>query len=141
VDVKEEWFRLVLDELRKNNDKTDRLRDQFYDKIDEVETRIDQRLDQASADHQRSFETHNKLHQEHVRMNDLLEDHMRRTEAAEGRLLVIENKLEPIYNEHHTGDIIRKHAADKWKLWVKIATGIGTFAGAILAVAKILDLF
>lgn len=147
-DFKDEWFKLVLDELRKNNNKFDELKNSTDQKIDSLEEKIFERLKESEHQHQDLFVTQKMLCKEHERMNDLLEEHIRRTEVNEkmierldSRTSDIEQEIRPLV-ENHTSEQIMKKAHDKKIkkviLWLGAVATIMSIVGGLL---KILQIF
>jgi len=160
-DIREEWFKLVLDELRKNNDKVDRTRGDMSAKIDDVEAKIEEvRIDSALlresiAKHEAldkeihdsikgmADDTHasiNKINNSLSDYNTLLKEHIRRTEIAEGNIATIKSAIQPVIKEHQERQIVRQHSMKTWKKVTLILGGVSTALGVVAYVLKLLEI-
>src|SRR5210317_169126 len=120
--------KVLLDEQRKTNDKIDSVRQNVYDKMDEIEDRIDNRLIESSKQHTDLFVAQEKMVREHIRMNDLLEEHIKRTEIAEGNIDKISQTLGPIAQDYNERQVVDQYSTKTWK---KVALLLGITSTAI----------
>ena len=137
-DIREEWFKLVLNELRKNNDKVDKIKDNVNDKIDTLEDDLRDKLAESSRQHLELFETQGGMIREHARMNDLLEEHMRRTTAAESRIEMIQTQIDPVVKAYHSKIAVDENNTKNWK---RAAMYLGVIATALSIISAILKYY
>lgn len=146
-DLREEWFKLVLEELRKNNDKVDQIRLANFDQVRDLEKYIEQRLDKSEIQHRELMTSQVKMQEEHRRMNDLLAEHMRRTEANEKiieihriRLEKVEEEIEPAVEAHRLAEAEKNAAAKNLKRNAVIVGMISGLLGIVATILKILEI-
>lgn len=145
MDFKDEWFKLVLEELRKNSDKIDRVRDDMYTKVDDLDEKMSNRMSETTKQHLELLSCQQSLNKEHHRMNDLLEEHIRRTEILEDVTDVLRERLDrvdtataPIVKEFNENLIVEKNHKRNISKTVKIAGGISAVAAAVSGILKLL---
>lgn len=162
AEIREEWFKLVLNELRKNNDKVDEIRADNFKKIEELENQLTNRLNKSENQHrelllaqEKMVTETGKLTEQHYRMNELLQEHMRRTVALEQIVEIMKEQHEmtkrsinPLVEEYQEKQIIAKHTTvieektnKKLRKKIMIIGGISTLLGAIATAMKLLDFF
>ena len=73
--------------------------------------------------------------------NAQLEEHMKRSDLLEKSHEKMWERVKPVVDKYEEAKIVEKVTSDKWKKWVKISAAVGTVAGAIYTVMKLLDLF
>lgn len=65
-----------------------------------------------------------------IKNTSILDEHMRRTEASEARLLVQEERLKKLETRSSVMDLI-------WKIGIAIASLVGTILGIIVAIREL----
>jgi hypothetical protein len=153
-DIRDEWIKLVLGELRKNNDKVDSLRTEVYDRLDRFDEKVEDRLDKSSDQHLDLFKSQEQMlkqqiemKKEHTRMNDLLEEHIRRTEQNEqmiqtqlSRIEGLEENLQPLVKSHNDEVAVDDHNSKVLKRNLMILGGIGTVISITIGVLKLIGI-
>ena len=132
--------KVLLDEQRKTNDKIDSVKENLYSKMDEMESRIETRLEQSSKQHSDLFIAQEMMAKEHSRMNDLLEEHMRRTEIAEGNIEAISQTLGPIAKDYNDKQVLSHHSTKTWKKITLYLGAVSTAIGTVIGILKLLNI-
>jgi len=154
----QEWLRLVLEELRKNNEKVEQVRRDSIDKLEDVEAKIESRLDKSEGQHKLLMTaqaemkgeltaSQESLRKEHTRMNDLLAEHMRRTEANEQMISMLRDKsesleeqIQPIALDYQQRVFLENVTEKKSKKIVMWIGGIASALGIIATALKLLQI-
>jgi septal ring factor EnvC (AmiA/AmiB activator) len=119
----DEFVKIILVELRKTTDRIDTAKDDIYTKLDATAAEL--------KDSQKS------LHEEHGRMNNLLEDHMRRTQAVEDTLDVLKETTAPAIKDHEQRVFLQKYRKE---LRVKVGKYLAIISAIVAIVGGLLKL-
>lgn len=136
--------RFILDKLEKVDDKLEEVRvkyaqiEEAFRSHEDLDEKIHKSVEKMSEDMSAQMTVMCKSLDQY---NDLLQEHMRRTEIAESNITILKDRVEPMWKQHEKQEIIEAYADKKWKTRMKWIAGIGTAAGTILTIMKLLNIF
>jgi len=136
--------RFILDKLEKVDDKLEEVRLKYSRLEDSLKShegldrRIHASVEKMSDDISQQM---GAISTSLDKYNELLNDHMRRTEIAEEHLKLLNTKVSPMWDKYKEREIITNHSNERLKTSLKWLAGISTLLGVILSVMKLLEIF
>lgn len=136
--------RFILDKLEKVEDKLEEVRikysrlEESFKNHEDIDEKIHQSVEDMADNMNQQMSTISKSLDTY---NNLLMDHMRRTEIAEENIKVIHRSMRPLLVDHRERGIIEAYADKKWKMRMKWVGGASAVLGLALTIMKLLDIF
>lgn len=136
--------RFILDKLEKVDDKLEEAKIQ-HSRLEEAFLRheaIDDQIHESVKTISDNVSTQmSEISSSLARYNDLLQDHMRRTELAEASLSILHEKVDPIYEAHQNSLFLKNYKNNTFKNRIKWLGAIATGLGVIMSIMKLMEIF
>ena len=142
--MSEDMNRFILDKLEKVDDKLEEVRvkysrlEQSFKAHEHLDEKIHSSVEEMSKDLNSQMTS---MCESIEKYNLLLQEHMRRTEIAEKSLSILKDQVTPMYSLYKERNIINTYKSKTWKSYMKWTASVTTVAGAIIAIAKVFELF
>lgn len=121
-DLRDQWFQVLLDELRKSNDKLDDVRKDTVENtaaVQSIEKIVDKQSDRLD------------------KYNEQLEIHIKGVEILDKRQTSLEKKVHPIVEEYAADKVIKAHTRKRMVKIAKILGIISTIVGIVATIYKL----
>lgn len=142
--MSEDMNRFILDKLEKVDDKLEEVRVKYshLEQSFKAHEHLDEKIHDSVETMSKDLNDQMTVMCESIeKYNLLLQEHMRRTEIAEKNILTLNDQVAPMFAIYKERNIISTYKSKTWKSYTKWIAGITTVSGAIIALAKVFELF